>query len=164
MPEWLNARPLSATLVLPGTERTREHPERPAAPAVLGDADHPLRARSRREPDVAEVLKVSGRATADAPSNMDRPGGSQLRRRLAAHSPAGLVPSAFPAPLPSFLTGETSGVKIPLGAAQPAGGMHPINHSRAAEVVQVPVDPGFTERLNGAKNSFDAAARAHRAS
>jgi hypothetical protein len=164
MPEWLNARPLSATLALPGTERTREHPERPAAPAVLGDADHPLRPRSRREPDVAEVLKVSGRATADAPSNMDRPGGSQLRRRLAAHSPAGLMPSAFPASMPSFLTGETSGVKVPLGAAQPPGGMHPINHSRADEVVQAPVDPGFAERLNGAKNGFDAAVRAHRAS
>jgi hypothetical protein len=164
MPEWLNARPLSATLVLPGTERTREHPERPAAPAVLGDSDHPLRSRSRREPDVAEVLKLSGRATADAPSNMDRPGGSQLRRRVAAHSPAGLMPSAFPAPLPSFLTGETSGVKVLLGAAQPPGGMHPINHSRADEVVQAPVDAGFAERLNGAKNGFAAAVRAHRAS
>jgi hypothetical protein len=164
MPDWLNARPLSATIVLPGTERTREHPERPSAPAVLGDADHPLRSRSRREPDVAEVLKVSGRATADAPSNMDRPGGSQLRRRLAAHSPSGLMPSVFPAPLSSFLTGETSGVKVPLGTAQPPGGMHPINHSRADEVVQAPVDRGFAERLNGAKNGFDAAVRAHRAS
>jgi myxalamid-type polyketide synthase MxaE and MxaD len=78
---------------------------------------------------------------------MDRPGGSQLRRRLAAHSPSGLMPSVFPAPLSSFLTGETSGVKVPLGTAQPPGGMHPINHSRADEVVQAPVDPGFAERL-----------------
>ena len=50
MPEWLNARPLSATLVVPGTERTREHPEQPAAPKLLGDADTPAtspRAESR---------------------------------------------------------------------------------------------------------------------
>lgn len=161
MPEWLNARPVSATLVVPGTERTREHPERPAAPKLLGDASHPLRPRSQREPDAAEVVKVSGRATADAPSNMERPGTSQLRRRMAAHSPAGLIPSAFPAPMPSFLTGEKSGVLVPLGASQPSGGMHPINHSRAAEVVQAPADPGFSERLDAAKGAFDAAAREH---
>ena len=74
MPEWLTARPLSATLVVPGTERTREHPEQPSAPKLLGDASHPLRPRTQREPDQAEVLKVSGRAMANAPSNMDRPG------------------------------------------------------------------------------------------
>ncbi len=163
MPEWLNARPLSATLVVPGTERTREHPEQPAAPKLLGDADHPLRSRNQREPDQAEVLKVSGRALADAPSNMDRPGTSQLRRRAAAHSPAGLIPSAFPAPMSSLLTGETNGTVVPLGANQPRGGMHPIPHSRAAEVVLAPADPAFTERLDAAKDGFDAATREHRA-
>ncbi|MGN7872283.1 hypothetical protein ACTJKJ_01805 [Roseateles sp. 22389] len=163
MPEWLNARPLSATLVVPGTERTREHPEQPAAPKLLGDADHPLRSRAQREPDQAEVLKVSGRAMADAPSNMDRPGSSKLRRRVAAHSPAGLIPSAFPAPMPSFLTGEKNGTPVPLGAHQSSGGMPPVHHSRAAEVRRTPVDPGFSERLDAAKDAFDAAAHEHQA-
>ena len=161
MPEWLNARPVSATLVVPGTERTREHPERPAAPQVLGDPDHPLRPRAEREPDVAEVLRVSGRAMADAPSNMERPGASQLRRRLAPHSPAGLMPSPFAAPMSSLLTGEVGGAVVPLGPTQPQGGMHPINHSREAEVMQAPVDPGFGERLDAAKNALDAARREH---
>ena len=164
MPEWLNARPVSATLVVPGTERTREHPERPAAPKVLGDANHPLRPRNQREPDVAEVVKVSGRATADAPSNMERPGASQLRRRMAAHSPAGLMPSVAAAPMSSFLTGEVGGAVVPLGPTQPQGGMYPINHSRADEVVRAPVDPGFGERLDAAKNGLDAARLAHAAS
>jgi hypothetical protein len=163
MPEWLNARPLSATLVVPGTERTREHPEQPAAPKLLGDAGHPLRSRSQREPDQAEVLKVSGRAMADAPSNMDRPATSQLRRRVAALSPPGVIPSAFPAPMASLLTGEKNGAVVPLGANQPGGGMHPIHHSRAAEVARAPADPGFSERLDAAKGAFDAAAREHRA-
>lgn len=158
MPEWLNARPLTTSLVIPGTERTREHPEQPAAPKLLGDS-HPLRPRS--QPDVAEVVKVSGRAMADAPSNMERPGASQLRRRMAAHSPAGLMPSPFAAPMPSFLTGEVGGAVVPLGPSQPPGGMHPIHPARAEEVVQVPVDPGFGERLDAAKDGFDAARRRH---
>lgn len=158
MPEWLNARPLAASLVIPGTERTREHPEQPAASKLLGDS-HPLRPRS--QPDVAEVVKVSGRALADAPSNMDRPGASQLRRRMAAHSPAGLMPSPFAAPMPSFLTGEVGGAVVPLGPSQPPGGMHPINPSRAAEVVQAPVDPDFSKRLDAAKNGLDAARHRH---
>ena len=163
MPEWLTARPLSATLVVPGTERTREHPEQPSAPKLLGDASHPLRPRTQREPDQAEVLKVSGRAMANAPSNMDRPGTSQLRRRAAALSPPGVMPSVFPAPMSSLLTGEKSGAVVPLGATQPRGGMHPIHHSLAAEVLRTPVDPGFSERLDAAKEAFDAAARQHRA-
>jgi len=166
MRDWLYQRPVNTTLFVPGNERTREYPQRTAtttaATEPLAGPDHPLRPRPRNEPDVAEVLKVSGRATADAPSNMDRPGASQLRHRMAAHSPSGLVPSAFTAPMPSFLTGETSGAVVPLGPAQPGGRRHPINHSLADQVLQAPVAPNFTHRLNAAEEGFHNATLWHR--
>lgn len=152
MPNRIHARPLTLTLGIPGTERTHEHPHQAAAPTVLPAGDPALRPRGAREPDVAEVLRVSGRATADAPSNMERPGASGLRRRFAAHAPAGLRPSVAPAPMSSLLTGETSGAVVPLGPGQDRGGLHP---GRTA------VDDRFDRRLNEALDGLEAAGRAH---
>lgn len=160
MRDWLFKRPVNTTILVPGIERTREHPSR-TAPSPSAGADTPLRSRRQSEADAAQVLKVSGRATADSPSNMARPGTSQLRRRIAAHSPAGLVPSPFHAPMSSFLTGERSGAVVPLGAGQPRGGRPPINPDRAAEVLQESVDLEFTLRLDAPEKALRDATRRH---